>query len=358
MNFRFVRAILAICAFALFATVGSSYYVQAQEPLNNREKSVEAANQSPFSSAAEGTVLYEIAGAEELAIYIVQFQDAPLASYRGQITGLAATSPAVTGAPKLDADSPASQAYRSYLAQQRDAALTQMSNAIGRADLNIRHTYEVAYNGVAIELTPQEAAAVARLPEVKQVVRNFQRTIQTDTTPEFINAHGIWDGGNVPGGVSVTGEGIVVGIIDTGINMDHPSFAATDGDGYTHTNPRGKYYGWCDPAHPNYDANLPCNDKLIGVYTYPGGGASPIDNDGHGSHVAATAAGNALYDVEYDGVIFDHVSGIAPQANIISYRVCATNNCNIDAILAAIDDATADAVDVINYSIGSGPSDP
>lgn len=76
MNFRFVRAILAICAFALFATVGSSYYVQAQEPLNNREKSVEAANQSPFSSAAEGTVLYEIAGAEELAIYIVQFQDA------------------------------------------------------------------------------------------------------------------------------------------------------------------------------------------------------------------------------------------------------------------------------------------
>jgi subtilisin family serine protease len=265
----------------------------------------------------------------------------------------------VTLGSKLDVNSPASQAYRTHLSEQRSAAIAQIAQEIGRSNINILYVYDVAYNGMAVELSPAEAATVARLPEVKRVIRNFQRYIQTDTTPEFLNAYGVWDGSNVPPSLPGTlGEGMVVGIIDTGINMGHPSFAATDGDGYTHTNPRPGYYGWCDPAHPNYDPSLVCNDKLIGVYAYPTSGMNPIDANGHGSHVGGTAAGNVLYDIEYNAVTFDRISGIAPRANIISYRVCLTTSCDLDAILAAIDDATADAVDVINYSIGGGPTDP
>ncbi len=360
MNFRVVRAIVAIAVLALFVTIGSSYHVQASEPLNNHDKQVVAVNESPFSlaSASGGAVLHEVAGAVGPAQYIVQFQDAPLASYRGGVAGLAATSPAATNAPKLEASSPASRAYRAYLAEQRSAAVEQISQTIGRSDLTILHVYDVAYNGLAVELTPEEAAAAADLPLVKRVVRSFDRYPLTDITPDFVNASGIWDGSNVPEGMDgVLGEGMVVGIIDTGINMSHPSFAATDGDGYEHTNPRAEYFGWCDPGHPNYNPALNCNDKLIGVYAYASSGMNPIDADGHGSHVASTAAGNVLYDIEYDDVTFGRISGIAPRANIISYRVCLSS-CALTAILAGIDDATEDAVDVINYSIGGGPSDP
>ena len=102
MNHRSVRAIVAIAVLALFVTIGSSYHVQAQEPLNDHDRKIEAVNQSPFSlsSANEGVVLHEVAGAAGPALYIVQFQEAPIASYRGGLTGLAATSPAATGAPR------------------------------------------------------------------------------------------------------------------------------------------------------------------------------------------------------------------------------------------------------------------
>jgi len=307
-----------------------------------------------------GEVLYEVKDAQGPALYIIQLEGEPLASYRGGVRGLQPTSPAATGAVKLDAQSAASKAYLNYLAEQQTQFLTRLEQTLGRS-VKVQHTYRYAYNGLALTLTPEEAAKIAQLPGVLRVVRNYTRTIQTDTSPQYLDAVGIWDGSNTGGLPGTMGEGIIVGIIDTGINMDHPSFADVGDDGYNHTNPlgAGNYTGWCNPSHPNYDPSLVCNDKLIGVYSYPSSGGNPEDDNSHGSHTASTTAGNVIFSPTLAaGVEFVRMSGMAPHANIIAYDVCTGSGCQGDSILAAIEDAVADEVDVINYSIGGGPYDP
>lgn len=307
-----------------------------------------------------GEVLYEVKDAQGPALYIIQLEGEPLASYRGGVRGLQPTSPAATGAVKLDVQSAASKAYLNYLAEQQTQFLTRLEQTLGRS-VKVQHTYRYAYNGLALTLTPEEAAKIAQLPGVLRVVRNYTRTIQTDTSPQYLDAVGIWDGSNTGGLPGTMGEGIIVGIIDTGINMDHPSFADVGDDGYNHTNPlgAGTYTGWCNPSHPNYDPSLVCNDKLIGVYSYPSSGGNPEDDNSHGSHTASTTAGNVIFSPTLAaGVEFVRMSGMAPHANIIAYDVCTGSGCQGDSILAAIEDAVADGVDVINYSIGGGPYDP
>ncbi len=177
----------------------------------------------------------------------------------------------------------------------------------------------------------------------------------------WIGAPEVWDGvGDLPGS---KGEGITVGVIDTGINPISDSFAATGDDGFTHTNPKGKYFGVCDPAESVYDPTFPCNDKLIGAwgFWYINNG-SPRDVDGHGSHTAGTSAGNIVYNatvVTPNGKeISKTIAGVAPHANVIAYLVCSEAGCYLSAILSAIDQAILDGVDVINYSIGGDSSDP
>lgn len=177
------------------------------------------------------------------------------------------------------------------------------------------------------------------------------------------------------------GEGMIVGVIDTGINFGHASFAATGADGYTVANPLGAgvYRGACDPnnapsaadGNPSgYNPAITCNDKLIGAWAFAGvngagsplGEPSPADDDGHGSHTASTAAGNIVPSsiVLSSTVVSDTgmIGGVAPHANIIAYDVCDQAGCFNSAILAAIDQAVKDKVNVLNFSIGGASRDP
>jgi subtilisin family serine protease len=171
----------------------------------------------------------------------------------------------------------------------------------------------------------------------------------------WIGARGIWDGDDVSTDLKGSmGEGIVVGVIDTGINPYSPSFAEVGGDGYQHINPKGKYFGVCDPEEESYDSTFPCNDKLIGAWGYD----DPYDVDGHGSHTAGTAAGNIIYDAavyaDNGFTVRKDIAGVAPHANIISYNAC----CALSNLLAAMDQIIIDGVDVVNYSIGGGARNP
>jgi subtilisin family serine protease len=149
------------------------------------------------------------------------------------------------------------------------------------------------------------------------------------------------------------GEGTIVGVLDTGINQGHPSFAAVGGDGFIHTNPygTGNYGGYC-AANPSF-----CNEKLIGAWAFHPGSSIPNDTNGHGSHTAGTIAGNILQDVEMvaptASYTFPIVSGVAPHANIIMYQVCVPS-CPTSSTTAAVNQAVMDGVDVINYSISGG----
>ncbi|MEX2211958.1 MAG: S8 family peptidase [Gaiellaceae bacterium] len=283
--------------------------------------------------------------------YIVQLADPPLASYTGGIAGLAATNPAASGQVKLDPSSAASKAYLSYLGSRHSAVKTAMSIALGRS-VSTQFTYRYAFNGFAAGFTETEAKAVAGMPGVADVQKDFTRQVQTDVGPTWIGAPAVWSGNG--GGSATKGEGVVVGIIDTGVNHDHPSFADVGGDGYDHSNPKGRFFGLCDPV-----LGAPfCNDKLIGVYDFTG--TSPVDDNGHGSHTASTTAGNAHAATLVAPTISltRNISGVAPHANIITYKACIAAGCLGASLTAAIDQATADGVDVINYSIGGGPTDP
>jgi len=298
----------------------------------------------------------EIVDISEPAIYIIRLKDAPVASYRGGLAGFEATNPEVKGKVKLNVESEASVAYADYLEAEQAQAIMAMEQTVKRS-LDVKYQYKYAYNGMAVELTPQEAAEIAQLPMIVNVARDYMLYPTTDVGPEWIGAFGIWDGDDTAGLPGTKGEGIIAGIIDSGINMDHPSFASVGDDGYVHTNPLGEdnYVGLCATEPATYT----CNSKLIGVWDY-------IDSDGidadHGSHVASTVAGNVVYSptIEADTITITatKISGVAPHANIIAYDVCGDSGCPNSATMAAKEQAILDGVDVINYSIGGGASNP
>jgi subtilisin family serine protease len=304
-------------------------------------------------------------GATGLATYIVRLKDAPLASYRGGLSGLSATNPHAIGANKLNVRSAASVAYRGYLARQRAQISQSIVQTLGHPVQTI-YEYDVTLNGMAVRLTAAEAARVAALPGVVSVRPDAWRQPTTTVSPAFIGATGIWNGTATGGLPGTKGQGIIVGVIDTGIWPEHPSFA----DDHTYPAPPAGWGGTC-AAPADATAPYTCTNKLIGVQfflsgyiasnngTYDGLFRSGRDDEGHGTHTASTAAGNEGVDVTLFGVPRGKASGIAPRAYVAAYKVLGPQGGVTSDLVAGIDKAVADGVDVINYSIGStSPTDP
>ena len=134
---------------------------------------------------------------------------------------------------------------------------------------------------------PPKPRSLAAVPGVVAVRRERMEHMQTDAGPEWIGADRLWNG-TVSGIPATKGEGMVVGVIDTGINPGHPSFAANGPDGYTIINPRGHYFGLCSSCQAT------CNSKLIGIYDFTDEGTKGVDSVGHGSHVSGIVAGDAM----------------------------------------------------------------
>ncbi len=312
----------------------------------------------------------EASGSDGAAWYIVRLSDAPAATYKGGILGLAATDAHVIGRRHLDTAAPATRAYVGYLGKRQAETLESARQAVGHT-LTPRFQYRYAMNGMSVLLTPTEAAAVARLPGVVSVqpVHYYrpETTVgipasagDTDFSRAWVNAPGVWQLG-----ADTEGEGIVVADVDTGINSGNSSFAATGPkDGYVTVNPlgSGNFLGVC-PASSTFH----CNNKLIGAWSYTPHGNdphSPEDSEGHGSHTASTIAGNFVDAATSFGTA--PISGVAPHANVISYDVCdPTDLCAEDASVAAVDQAIQDLTPlqngpgpfrgmVLNFSIGGG----
>ena len=292
-----------------------------------------------------------------IARYTIVLKGEPLATYRGGVAGLAAL-PRIASGRKIgrpDFHSPQALAYAARLQQQQAAFVQSLSATLGRSVETVA-TLQHALNAVIVEIDADEAARVAQRSDVDFVEREHELTLLTDRGPAFIGAPSIWDG-TASNGVESQGEGIVVADLDTGINWQSPAFAAVGPiDGYVHVNPNGagNYLGQCGPTPPNADLGR-CNDKLIGMYDFTSSSStrSATDLDGHGSHTASTIAGNH-WNAPFGGATFT-ISGVAPHANVIAYRVC-TSGCSSSASTQSINQAIADGADVINYSISGGTS--
>lgn len=295
--------------------------------------------------------------ASALARYTIVLRGEPLASYRGGVAGYPAAPRIANGrkAGHLDVKATASRAYVDYLAARQRTFVDALGAAIGRP-LTPVATMQHALNAVIVELDEHEAAIASQRADVEIVERERMLDLLTDRGPAFIGAPSIWDG-SASNGIASQGEGVVVADLDTGINWESPAFAATGPiDGYVHVNPNGagNYLGLCGPTPPNADLGH-CNDKLIGMYDFTSTSAtrSGADLAGHGSHTASTIVGNH-WEAPFGGGTFT-ISGVAPHANIIAYRVCTTG-CGTTASSQATNQAVIDGADVLNFSISGGVS--
>ncbi|WP_415646692.1 S8 family peptidase [Stackebrandtia soli] len=282
--------------------------------------------------------------------YIVQVAGTPVASYTGDVDGFSATA-AEDGA-RLSTDGKNVDRYRDYLAELREEVLGQVPGA------DTVHQYDTVLNGFSVNLSAAEARAMSKADGVVRMWPNEILRLDTSTTPDFLGLtgdSGVWQ--NQFGGNENAGEGVVVGIVDSGFWPENPSFAPLSEPRPDQDIIDDKWSGTCDEgADENADNNVTCNNKVIGARYYNNGGAptegeanSPRDFGGHGSHTASTAAGN--YGV--DAGKFGTLSGMAPAARLAVYKVCweTSGGCASSDSVAAIEDAVNDGVDVLNYSI-------
>ncbi len=321
--------------------------------------------------------------------YVVQLVDDSAALYTGGLPNLQRTSP--SGSDSLDATDPAVVAYSDYLETEQQ----EVADSVG-ADVETSLTLSI--NGFVADLTVDQAIDLSLDPRVAAVTPD--EVLQIDGSPanEYLDVEGMW---NQVGGVEGAGAGVVVGVLDTGIAPENPLFAGealgttagaepywsgtpsdaasrilfVKGDGETFT-------GTCETG-PQFTTDM-CSTKIVGAQFFaagamadgfefgteeqvPGEYLSPRDGDGHGSHTASTAAGNHDVPVTTEGgQDIGTMSGVAPEARIAAYKVCWSGEdpastdddaCYGTDLLAGIEAAVTDRVDVINFSIGGGAAD-
>lgn len=278
--------------------------------------------------------------AEATNSYFVVFEESGALHYQGGLPNLPRTASEAEGVP-FDSTRPEVAVYRAHLADVREAYISQITSVLGRS-VEVDYHYDILFNGVSIaNLTGSEAARLVAQPGVKEVTVVEQYELSTDRVSEFIGAGTIWDGTSTPDGAGFRGEGTVVAVIDTGINSafaSHPFFS--------------------DDASCGFNSD---NVKVIAKDCLGSSdctGANPFSaSNPHGSHVASTAAGNDHVATGGD-LSGTRVSGVAPCAGIVSYKACATNNCDGAALAAARQTILVDQVPLgitsVNYSISGG----
>ncbi|KAM0949512.1 putative cucumisin [Dioscorea sansibarensis] len=205
------------------------------------------------------------------------------------------------------------------------------------------YMYDKVISGFAARLTKNEVDEMSKKDGFVAAYPRQLYSLQTTHTPQFLGLNiqnGVWNKSNY-------GEGMIVGVIDSGVVPDHPSFS---GEGMP--KPPAKWKGRCD-----VNATM-CNNKLIGLRTFINGvtNTSPVDDAGHGTHTSSTAAGASVAGADVLGNAEGVASGMAPKAHLAMYKACDGSGCWNSDILAGMDAAIADGVDVISISIGAGSS--
>jgi subtilisin family serine protease len=307
---------------------------------------------------------FSVAGAnQEVKNYIVQVAGQTGIEKAAELGELKPASQLVGAAlNQYNSESRAVKAHTSNLSRLHEQLVAQYASS------GLLYSYTHTFNGFAARLTGEQAENLRRHPDVVGVWEDVPQQLQTARTPALLGLTG-------PGGQhtnNIKGDGIVIGIVDTGIWPENPSFA----DDGTYTMPE-HWKGECIAGEEA--PAVTCNNKLIGARYFkssfesvyqiqPGEFLSPRDADSHGSHVASTAAGNAGVSAEINNEIHGTVMGVAPRAQIAAYKVCWNSDyvspegkkesgCFYGDSMAAIDAAVADGVDVINYSIGGSLTD-
>ncbi|KAD7480400.1 hypothetical protein E3N88_03536 [Mikania micrantha] len=222
------------------------------------------------------------------------------------------------------------------------------------------YTYQSAFHGMAARLTEEEAERLEGQNGVVGVLPEVKYELHTTRSPMFLGLEAqdvtsVWSD-------KLTDHDVVVGVLDTGIWPESPSFNDT---GFTTVPAHWK--GACEVGRGFQKHH--CNKKIVGARAFYRGYEaatgiineqkeykSPRDQDGHGTHTAATAAGSPVHGANLLGYAYGTARGMSPGARIAAYKVCWAGGCFSSDILAAVDKAVADGVNVMSISLGGGVS--
>lgn len=221
------------------------------------------------------------------------------------------------------------------------------------------YTYANAAHGYATRLTQEEAEILSGRPGILSVVPDTKYELHTTRTPSFLGLDRAPDLFTESG----TAGDVVVGVLDTGVWPESKSF---DDNGMGPVPSTWK--GTCEVG-TNFHASS-CNRKLVGARYFSKGyeaalgpidesreSKSPRDDDGHGTHTSSTAAGSPVEGASLFGYAPGTARGMASKARVAAYKVCWAGGCFSSDILAAIDKAIEDNLNVLSLSLGGGMSD-
>ncbi|KAM3321920.1 subtilisin-like protease 4 [Capsicum chacoense] len=219
---------------------------------------------------------------------------------------------------------------------------TAMSSSGNENPARIIYSYHNVMKGFAARLTASQVKEMESKQGFVSARKQRILSLQTTHTSSFLGLQqnmGLWKDSNY-------GKGVIIGVIDSGISPDHPSFSDVG-----MPPPPAKWKGVCESNFTNK-----CNNKLIGARSYQLANGSPIDDNGHGTHTAGTAAGAFVNGANVYGNANGTAVGVAPLAHIAIYKVCGTSGgCSESDILAAIDASIDDGVDILSISLGGSP---
>lgn len=365
------RSTATLTAAALFLTLGTAFWPASAAAADDTPTPIAPVTAS--STAVEATA--KDGAPFEDGRYIVTLRDEAVATYAGGTGSFSATR--APEGEELAARSKRAVAYADYLSDEQAA----VAESVGA---DITSSYTLATNGFSSTLTADQAAALAADSRVlavgKDELLHLQAAVPSTDFLGLGGEGGVWD---ATGGVESAGEGVVVGIIDSGVAPENPSFAGEplgdapgaepyrDGESIVFDKADGTRFRGACVTGEQFTAD-DCSTKLIGARYFLDNfeeasiGAdraeyvSPRDGNGHGSHTASTAVGDHGVPAEVAGRELGEISGVAPAARLAVYKACWSgptpqdDGCATGDLLAAIDAAVFDGVDVINYSIGGG----
>ncbi|WP_192472021.1 S8 family serine peptidase [Mesobacillus jeotgali] len=211
---------------------------------------------------------------------------------------------------------------KASLKSERGKVIGALKNSV--KDAEVKREYDYVFSGFSAKLPANEIIKLLALPGVKAVYPNVHYTADVISAEEisaeefspnmmnsapFIGSNDAWDAG-------FTGEGVTVAVIDTGVDYTHPDLAHAFGD------------------YKGYDFVDDDNDPQEGATQY------------HGTHVSGTVAANGA------------IKGVAPDANLLGYRVLGPDGGSTEDVVAGIELAVQDGADVMNLSLGNSLNNP